>query len=62
MNRKAFADKIRRKELIVAPGIYDMISAHLADQMGLMRFMSQVTGLVPHIWVYPMPVLPPIRT
>lgn len=34
MSRKAFAEKIRRKELIVAPGIYDMISAHLADQMG----------------------------
>ena len=34
MSRKAFADKIRRQKLIVAPGIYDMISAHLADQMG----------------------------
>ena len=34
MSRKAFADKIRRKDLVVAPGIYDMISAHMADQMG----------------------------
>lgn len=34
MNRKKFAQKIRNKELVVAPGIYDMISAHLADQMG----------------------------
>ena len=34
MDRKAFANKVRNKELILAPGVYDMISAHMADQMG----------------------------
>lgn len=34
MDRKAFASMVRNKELILAPGVYDMISAHMADQMG----------------------------
>ncbi len=34
MNRKEFAARIKSQQLTVAPGIYDMISAHMADQMG----------------------------
>ena len=34
MTRKEFAARIRNRQLTVAPGIYDMISAHMADQMG----------------------------
>ncbi|HYC43995.1 MAG TPA: isocitrate lyase/PEP mutase family protein [Burkholderiales bacterium] len=32
--RKAFAERLRRKELIAAPGVYDMISAKIADRLG----------------------------
>lgn len=32
--RKAFADRIRAKDFFVAPGVYDMISARIADTMG----------------------------
>ncbi len=32
--RKAFADRIRAKNFFVAPGVYDMISARIADSMG----------------------------
>jgi len=32
--RRAFAERLARKELIAAPGVYDMISAKLADRLG----------------------------
>ena len=32
--RKAFAERLQRDELIVAPGVYDMISARIADRLG----------------------------
>src|SRR5499426_4150632 len=32
--RRAFAERLGRKELIAAPGVYDMISAKLADRLG----------------------------
>ena len=32
--RKRFAERIRRRELVSAPGVYDLISAKLADRMG----------------------------
>ena len=32
--RRAFAERLGRAELISAPGVYDMISAKLADRMG----------------------------
>jgi len=32
--RKAFAARIRAKDFFVAPGVYDMISARIADNMG----------------------------
>lgn len=34
MNRQAFANKVRQRDLIVAPGVYDLISAKMADRMG----------------------------
>ena len=32
--RRAFAGRLARKELIPAPGVYDMISAKIADRLG----------------------------
>jgi 2-methylisocitrate lyase-like PEP mutase family enzyme len=32
--RKRFAERIRRRELVSAPGVYDLISAKLADRLG----------------------------
>ena len=32
--RKRFAERLRRNELVAAPGIYDMISARIADRLG----------------------------
>jgi 2-methylisocitrate lyase-like PEP mutase family enzyme len=32
--RRQFAERLARRELVVAPGVYDMISVRLADRMG----------------------------
>lgn len=32
--RKSFAERLERKAFIAAPGVYDMISARIADRMG----------------------------
>jgi 2-methylisocitrate lyase-like PEP mutase family enzyme len=32
--RRAFAERLKKKELIVAPGVFDGISAKIADRMG----------------------------
>lgn len=32
--RKSFAARVRQGPLVVAPGIFDMISARIADQLG----------------------------
>jgi len=46
MNRKALATKVRNQELIVAPGIYDLISAKMADRMGFDALYVTGYGLV----------------
>ena len=46
MNRKAIATKVRNQELIVAPGIYDLISAKMADRMGFDALYVTGYGLV----------------
>lgn len=46
MNRKAIAAKVRNQELIVAPGIYDLISAKMADRMGFDALYVTGYGLV----------------
>ena len=46
MNRKAIATKVRNKELIVAPGVYDLISAKMADRMGFDALYVTGYGLV----------------
>jgi len=46
MNRKAIAAKVRSQELIVAPGIYDLISAKMADRMGFDALYVTGYGLV----------------
>ena len=33
LKRKTFSERLARDELIVAPGMYDMVSAKLADLM-----------------------------
>lgn len=46
MNRKAIAAKVRNEELIVAPGVYDLISAKMADRMGFDALYVTGYGLV----------------
>ena len=44
--RKRFADRIRRRELVSAPGVYDLISAKLADRMGFEALYMTGYGVV----------------
>jgi 2-methylisocitrate lyase-like PEP mutase family enzyme len=44
--RKRFADRIRRRELVSAPGVYDLISAKLADRMGFAALYMTGYGVV----------------
>jgi 2-methylisocitrate lyase-like PEP mutase family enzyme len=44
--RKRFAERIRRKELVSAPGVYDLISARLADRMGFDALYMTGYGVV----------------
>jgi 2-methylisocitrate lyase-like PEP mutase family enzyme len=44
--RKRFAERIRRKELVSAPGVYDLISAKLADRMGFAALYMTGYGVV----------------
>lgn len=46
MSRKALATKIRSKQLIIAPGVYDLISAKMADRMGFDALYVTGYGLV----------------
>lgn len=46
MSRKALATKIRDKQLIIAPGVYDLISAKMADRMGFDALYVTGYGLV----------------
>ena len=44
--RRAFAERLGRAELISAPGVYDMISAKLADRMGFDALYMTGYGVV----------------
>jgi len=44
--RKTFAARLARKELISAPGVYDLISAKLADRMGFDALYMTGYGVV----------------
>jgi 2,3-dimethylmalate lyase len=44
--RKAFAERIRRKELVSAPGVYDLISAKIADRLGFDALYMTGYGVV----------------
>jgi 2-methylisocitrate lyase-like PEP mutase family enzyme len=44
--RKRFAERIRRRELVSAPGVYDLISAKLADRMGFEALYMTGYGVV----------------
>ena len=44
--RKRFAERIRRRELVSAPGVYDLISAKLADRMGFDALYMTGYGVV----------------
>lgn len=46
IKRKRFADRIRRRELVSAPGVYDLISAKLADRMGFDALYMTGYGVV----------------
>ena len=44
--RKRFAERIRRKELVSAPGVYDLVSAKLADRLGFDALYMTGYGVV----------------
>ena len=44
--RKRFAERIRRRELVSAPGVYDLISAKLADRLGFDALYMTGYGVV----------------
>ena len=44
--RKTFAARLARKELVSAPGVYDLISAKLADRMGFDALYMTGYGVV----------------
>lgn len=44
--RKRFAERIRRRELVSAPGVYDLISARLADRLGFDALYMTGYGVV----------------
>ncbi len=44
--RKRFAERVRRRELVSAPGVYDLISAKLADRMGFDALYMTGYGVV----------------
>jgi 2-methylisocitrate lyase-like PEP mutase family enzyme len=46
MSREALANKVREKEFIIAPGVYDLISAKMADRMGFDALYVSGYGLV----------------
>ena len=48
--RKRFAERIRRRELVSAPGVYDLISAKLADRLGFdALYMTGYGGVTSHL-------------
>lgn len=51
--RKAFAARLQQKKLISAPGIYDMISAKIADGMGFDCLYMTGYGVVASYLGYP---------
>jgi 2-methylisocitrate lyase-like PEP mutase family enzyme len=44
--RKRFAERIRQRELVSAPGVYDLVSAKLADRMGFDALYMTGYGVV----------------
>jgi 2-methylisocitrate lyase-like PEP mutase family enzyme len=44
--RKRFAERIRRRELVSAPGVYDLVSARLADRLGFDALYMTGYGVV----------------
>lgn len=44
--RKRFAERIRRRKLVSAPGVYDLISAKLADRLGFDALYMTGYGVV----------------
>ena len=44
--RRRFAERIRRAELVSAPGVYDLISAKLADRLGFDALYMTGYGVV----------------
>jgi 2-methylisocitrate lyase-like PEP mutase family enzyme len=44
--RKRFAERMRRRELVSAPGVYDLVSAKLADRMGFDALYMTGYGVV----------------
>jgi 2-methylisocitrate lyase-like PEP mutase family enzyme len=44
--RKRFAERIRRRELVSAPGVYDLVSAKLADRVGFDALYMTGYGVV----------------
>jgi 2-methylisocitrate lyase-like PEP mutase family enzyme len=44
--RQRFAERIRRKELVSAPGVYDLVSAKLADRLGFDALYMTGYGVV----------------
>ena len=50
------------RRFVVAPGIFDMISAKVADGMGFECLYVTGFGTVPRISASPMPALPPTAT
>jgi 2-methylisocitrate lyase-like PEP mutase family enzyme len=44
--RRRFAERIRRAELVSAPGVYDLISARLADRLGFDALYMTGYGVV----------------
>ncbi|HET9043918.1 MAG TPA: isocitrate lyase/PEP mutase family protein [Burkholderiales bacterium] len=44
--RRRFAERIRRRELVSAPGVYDLISAKLADRLGFDALYMTGYGVV----------------
>jgi 2-methylisocitrate lyase-like PEP mutase family enzyme len=44
--RKRFAERTRQRELVSAPGVYDLVSAKLADRMGFDALYMTGYGVV----------------
>ena len=52
------AGRLRDGEFITAPGVYDMISARIADQLGFSALYMTGSALLLHISACPTPALP----